>query len=208
MWVDNQGIRTKLFDKEILFEFANPIVNSNPCDHEINLVGVNSPPKILETQLIHNLIINDILSIHLCISKFQTDILNQGFLNVVFTSEKTIKYIAFKYNLTNWIILNPNFQIKGESFIPNHSTRGICRVHETMAPKKSTQAPNQKTQPSQAPSPHKMLWSQQVEEEEARLHSSNLMHNKMMTLYYDHSDLANPVKTTQYPAISRSLTFK
>ena len=51
-------------------------------------------------------------------------ILNQGILKVVFTSEKTIKYIAFKYNLTNWIILNPNFQIKiikGESFIPNHS---------------------------------------------------------------------------------------
>ncbi|KAL6332997.1 hypothetical protein AAG906_020015 [Vitis piasezkii] len=24
LWVDNQGIRTKLFDKEILFEFANP----------------------------------------------------------------------------------------------------------------------------------------------------------------------------------------
>ena len=24
MWVDNQGIRTKLLEKEILFEFANP----------------------------------------------------------------------------------------------------------------------------------------------------------------------------------------
>ena len=24
MWVDDQGIRTKLLDKEILFEFANP----------------------------------------------------------------------------------------------------------------------------------------------------------------------------------------
>ena len=45
-------------------------------------------------------------------------ILNQGILKVVFTSEKTIKYIAFKYNL------NPNFQIKlinGESSIPNNS---------------------------------------------------------------------------------------
>ena len=30
MWVDNQGIRTKLFDKEILFEFANPPVISKP----------------------------------------------------------------------------------------------------------------------------------------------------------------------------------
>ena len=38
--------------------------------------------------------------------------MNQGILKVVFTSEKTIKYIAFKYNLTNWIILKPSFQIK------------------------------------------------------------------------------------------------
>ena len=30
MWVDNQGVRTKLFDKEILFEFANPPVISKP----------------------------------------------------------------------------------------------------------------------------------------------------------------------------------
>ena len=30
----------------------------------------------------------------------------------------------------------------------------------------------------------------------------------MMTLYYDHSDPANPVKATQYPAISGSQTFK
>ncbi|KAL6313388.1 hypothetical protein AAG906_001100 [Vitis piasezkii] len=28
MWVDNQGIRTKLCDKEILFEFANPLIQS------------------------------------------------------------------------------------------------------------------------------------------------------------------------------------
>ena len=54
-----------------------------------------------------------------------------------------------------------------------------------------------------------MLWSQQVEiEEEARLHSSNSMPNKMMTLYYDPSDQSNPIKATQYPTISRSQTFK
>ena len=53
-----------------------------------------------------------------------------------------------------------------------------------------------------------MLWSQQVEEEEARLHSSNPMPNKMMTLYYDPSDPSNPVKATQYPTISGSQTFK
>ena len=29
-----------------------------------------------------------------------------------------------------------------------------------------------------------------------------------MTLYYDHSDPSNPVKATQYPAISGSQTFK
>ena len=67
MWVDNQGIRTKLFDKEILFEFANPVENIIPCDKKINLVRIDDPPKILDTQFIHNLIINDILSIPLCI---------------------------------------------------------------------------------------------------------------------------------------------
>ena len=79
LWVDNQGIRTKLFDKEILFEFANLVVNITSCNQEINLVGLDVPSKILGIQLIHNLIIIDILSIPLCISKFQIDILNQGF---------------------------------------------------------------------------------------------------------------------------------
>ena len=70
-----------------------------------------------------------------------------------------------------------------------------------MTPKKNTQASSsQKSQSSQAnqsPSTHKMLWSQQVElKEEARLHSSNLMPNKMMTLYYDPSDPSNLVKAT------------
>ena len=69
----------KHFDKEILFEFANPVVNTTLCDQEINLVGIDIPPKILGTELIHNLIQKDILSIPLCISKFQIDILNQGF---------------------------------------------------------------------------------------------------------------------------------
>ena len=53
-----------------------------------------------------------------------------------------------------------------------------------------------------------MLWSQQVEEEEVRLYFANLMPNKMMTLYYDHSDPTNPVKIIQYQAISGSQTFK
>ena len=100
-------------------------------------IRIDVPPKILGTQLIQK----DILSIPLCISKFQIDILNQGFLlRDVFTSAKTIKY-----DLTNWIILNPNFQIKfikGEISFPDYSTRENCRVHETMAPKKNTQAPN------------------------------------------------------------------
>ena len=79
-----------------------------------------------------------------------------------------------------------------------------------MAHKKNTQAPNpQKSQSSQASSPHKMLWSQQVElEEETRLHSSNPMPNKMITLYYDPTDPSKPIKATQYPTISGSQTFK
>ena len=47
LWVDNQGIRTKLFDKEILFEFANPIGSITPLNQEINLVGLNVPSKII-----------------------------------------------------------------------------------------------------------------------------------------------------------------
>ena len=77
-----------------------------------------------------------------------------------------------------------------------------------MTPKKNTQAPNQKTQSNQAPSPYKMLWSQQVEEEEVRLHFSNLMPNKTMTLYYKHSNPANPVKFIKYQTIYGSQTFK
>ena len=121
--------------------------------------------------------------------------MNQGFLlRVVFTFAKKIRYIAFKHDLTDWqIILNLNFQIKfikGENSIPDYLTCEICRVHVTMTLKKNTQALiPQKSQSSQAFSPQKMLWSQQVElEEEARLHSSNLMPNKMMTLYYDPSE--------------------
>ena len=54
-----------------------------------------------------------------------------------------------------------------------------------------------------------MLWSQQVElEEEARLHSSVHMPNKMLSLYYDPSNPSKLVKTTQYPTISGSQTFK
>ena len=87
----------------------------------------------------HNLIKKEILSIFL----FQITILNQGFsLRIIFTSTKTIKYITFKHDLTDWqIILNPNFQIKfikGENFIHDYLTREICRVHKTMAPKKNT----------------------------------------------------------------------
>ena len=92
--------------------------------------------------------------------------MNQGFLlRIVFTPAKTIKYIAFKHDLIDeQIILNANFQIKfikGEIFIPDYLIHEICRVHETMAPKKNTQAPNpHKSQSRQASSLHKMLWSQ------------------------------------------------
>ena len=76
LWVDNQGIRTKLSDKEILFEFTNPIGCITPLNQEINLVGLDVPSKIIGNQFMHN----DILSISLCISKFQIGVLNQEFL--------------------------------------------------------------------------------------------------------------------------------
>ena len=54
-----------------------------------------------------------------------------------------------------------------------------------------------------------MLWSQQVKlEEEARLHSSVHMPNKMLSLYYDPSNPSKLVKTTQHPTILRSQAFK
>ena len=63
-----------------------------------------------------------------------------------------------------------------------------------------------------------MLWSQQVEEEEAqllaKLHSSKPMHesshmpNKILSLYYDPSNPSKPVKATQCPTITGSQTFK
>ena len=75
-----------------------------------------------------------------------------------------------------------------------------------MALKKNIQAPkppeSQFPKTNQAPSPHKMLWSQQVElEEEARFLSSNHMPNKLLSLYYDPSDPSKLVKATQYPII-------
>ena len=83
-----------------------------------------------------------------------------------------------------------------------------------MAPKKNTQVPNtqapkppesQSSKTSKEPSPHKMLWSQQVElEEKARLHSSYHMPNKLLSLYYDPSDPSKLVKATQYPTITGS----
>ena len=112
------------------------------------------------------------------------------------------------------ILSNFDFQIeyiKGENnSIPDFLTREFCRIHKIIAPKKNTQTPKpSESQSNQASSPHKMLWSQQVElEEEARLHSSNLMPNKMMTLYYDLTDPSKLVKATQYPTISGSHTFK
>ena len=70
-----------------------------------------------------------------------------------------------------------------------------------MTPKKATQYPkplkSQYSKTSQDPSPHKMLWSQQVElEEEARLHSSDHMPNKMLSLYYD--PFADILKTREF----------
>ncbi|RVW91463.1 hypothetical protein CK203_038615 [Vitis vinifera] len=102
--------------------------------------------------------------------------------------------IAFKK-----VVPIPLCEETSESLFGANGQRLAIKVHEIMAPKKNTQASSsQKSQSSQAnqsPSTHKMLWSQQVEEEEAqllaKLHSSKPMHesshmpNKMLTLYYD-----------------------
>ena len=67
MWVDDQGIRTKLLDKEILFEFANLLgersINTlkdqvimakenhvNLLKHEIALVRIEDQLKVNKTQ--------------------------------------------------------------------------------------------------------------------------------------------------------------
>ena len=104
MWVDNQGIRTKFFDKEILFEFANLVENITLCDQEINLVRIDDPPKILGTQFIHKLIINDILSIPLCKKTSQSLFGANG------------KRLAIKYKLTDVHIHNHDICIK-QTFI-------------------------------------------------------------------------------------------
>lgn len=47
MWVDNQGIRANLMDKKILFEFANPPISITSSNQEINLVGIDVPPRLI-----------------------------------------------------------------------------------------------------------------------------------------------------------------
>ncbi|KAL6318639.1 hypothetical protein AAG906_000717 [Vitis piasezkii] len=47
MWVDNQGIRTKLCDKEILFEFANPVESITQFRKSLMKEAQVSPKKIL-----------------------------------------------------------------------------------------------------------------------------------------------------------------
>ena len=68
MWVDDQGIRTKLLDKEILFEFANPpdernintirdqVIQAkenhvNFLKQEISLVRIEEQLKVKKTQV-------------------------------------------------------------------------------------------------------------------------------------------------------------
>ena len=104
------------------------------------------------TQHIYSITKKEILSIILCISKFQNDLLNQEFLLGVdckYTKsvlQKDVKNIASKHNFARRqaILSNFGFQIKfikWENSIPDNFTREFCRVHETMAPKKNTQAP-------------------------------------------------------------------
>ena len=178
------------------------------------------------TQPIHNTIKKEILSIILCISKIQNDFLNQEFLlriDYKFAKsvlQKDVKNIASKHIFAYWkaILINFDFRIKyikreNNFSIPDFLTHDFCRIHKIMTPKKNTQAPKptetQSSKTSKELSPHKMFWSQQVElEEETRLHSSNYMLNKMLSLYYDPLDPFKPVKTTQHPAIIGPQTFK
>ena len=80
--------------------------------------------------------------------------------------QKDVKNIASKHNFAKGqaILTNFAFQIKfikGEDLIPYNLTREFCRVHETMAPKKNTQAPkpskSQSSKTSKELSRHKML---------------------------------------------------
>ena len=87
----------------------------------------------------------------------------------------------------------------------------------TQLPKTTNKPPkSQSSKTSQALFPDEMLWSQQVEleKEEASLHSSFILSpsgpipNKMLSLYYEPSDPSKPIKATQFPATTRSQTFK
>ena len=95
-------------------------------------------------QHIHSIIKKEILSIVLCISKFQNGLLNKKLLRVDCKSaklvlQKDIKNITSKHNFARWqaILSNFDFQneyIKGENnLIPDCLTREFCRIHEIMA---------------------------------------------------------------------------
>ena len=117
--------------------------------------------------------------------KFQDDILNQKFLlrkdckSANSILQKDVKNITFKhifaiyqaiaskhiFDIYQAILSNFNLQIeyiKGyHSSSRDFLTREFCRIHETMAPKKNTQAPkppeSQSSKTNKEPSPHKML---------------------------------------------------
>ena len=130
-------------------------------------------------QLNYNTIKKKILSIILCISKFQDDILSQEFLlrvdckSVKSILQKDVKNITSKHIFARWqaILSNFDFQIKyikGENnSIPDFLTCGFCRIHEIMALKNATQLPkttnkppkSQSSKTSQALFPDEMLWS-------------------------------------------------
>ena len=130
-------------------------------------------------QLNYNTIKKEILSIILCISKFQDDILNQEFLlrvdckSVKSVLQKDVKNITSKHIFARWeaILSNFDFQIEyikwENNSIPDFLTRGFCRIHGIMAPKNATQLPkttnkppkSQSSKASQALFPDEMLWS-------------------------------------------------
>ena len=106
-------------------------------------LGILQEPGVLPNTFITSLK-KKVLSIVLCISKFQNGILNQIFLlRVDFkyaksVLQKDVKNIASKHNFARLqaILSNFDFQneyIKGENnLIPDCLTREFCRIHEIM----------------------------------------------------------------------------
>ena len=91
--------------------------------------------------------------------------------------------------MASYILSNFDFQIKfikRESFIPNHSTRGICRIHKNMAQKKKPLKPIKKS-----PNYKK---------------SHSVLSEKFMSLYYEHYEVIGSCSHFKHHIPSASLS--